>query len=269
MVFMVVATLLGIDSSSPIVSILPIMIVLWLISMNIFVSPAVSLVEMFAPKKSLPIVMAVLVFFNEIVYALEPLVVGLVQFFGDVLTFVVGGVLIISTGLFFYRQTKDEVKEKQEISASTVQSESKFMPIVYAGALIGLGKGFLVEYLPNLDHLEIISGEYLAFFMLGLSAFVAFLSRNYVVRLGAEKVLFKSLIIILISSFSLFLSNNEIFILIFSLILSASFGLASITGIPFAISKLSPKAVTFGIGVFIGVSEITPGLIEIFNSGGF
>ena len=86
MIFMVVASMISTAHLVDMRTILPIMIVLWLISMNIFISPANSMIEAFAPAKKLPIVMGFLFMVIELIYALEPLVVALVQFFGDTLT---------------------------------------------------------------------------------------------------------------------------------------------------------------------------------------
>ena len=56
MIFMVVATIIGAGPLSDIQAVLPIMIVLWLISMNLFISPATSMIEAFAPVQKLPVV---------------------------------------------------------------------------------------------------------------------------------------------------------------------------------------------------------------------
>ena len=81
MVFMVVATLIGTAHIMDVTNIVPFMIVIWLICMNLFISPANSMIEAFAPAQKLPIVMGVLFLVTELLYALEPVVVGLVQFF--------------------------------------------------------------------------------------------------------------------------------------------------------------------------------------------
>ena len=49
MVFMVVATIIGAGPLSAVKPMLPFMIVIWLISMNLFISPANSMIEAFAP----------------------------------------------------------------------------------------------------------------------------------------------------------------------------------------------------------------------------
>ena len=113
MVFMVVATMIGTAHLVDVSGIIPFMIVIWLISMNLFISPANSMIEAFAPAKQLPIVMGVLFLVTELLYALEPVVVALVTFFGDTLTFVVGGILIGGTGFIFHRVSRDEVLQRK------------------------------------------------------------------------------------------------------------------------------------------------------------
>ena len=102
MVFMVVATIIGAGPLSSVKPLLPFMIIIWLVAMNLIISPANSMIEAFAPAQKLPVVMGVLFLVTELIYALEPAVVGLVHFFGDTLTFVVGGILIAGTGFLFH-----------------------------------------------------------------------------------------------------------------------------------------------------------------------
>ena len=81
MVFMSIASIIG--PLAQIKEVLPYLIVMWLVAMNIFISPAISMIDSFAPSEKLPIVVGFLFLVTELVYALEPLVVELVQFFGD------------------------------------------------------------------------------------------------------------------------------------------------------------------------------------------
>jgi hypothetical protein len=107
MVFMCVAFTVGTASSINLTAALPFMIVIWLISMNIFHSPANSMLEMFASAKSLPSAMALMVLTTEPLYALEPLIVAFVDLIGPVSTFALGGVLLIVTG-YFFRKTNTQ-----------------------------------------------------------------------------------------------------------------------------------------------------------------
>jgi MFS family permease len=93
MVFMSVAFTLIMDPGETFKWILPILIVFWLASMSIFTSPAISTIDLFAPANKLPRAMAIITIVYGALYALEPVIVDLVDFLGAPLTFVVGGVI--------------------------------------------------------------------------------------------------------------------------------------------------------------------------------
>jgi len=269
MVFMGVATIISAGTISKITFLLPYMIVLWLIAMNIFTSPALSMIESFAPTKKLPLVVGFLFFITQLIYALEPLVVQLVQFFGDTLTFVVGGVLIASTGYVFQRVSSDEVITRRKTMLDQPSNQipmTDLLKIVAVGIVLGIGNGFLVEYVPfkvESAFSEVTGfGGYISFGFLGFAALVAYVTGGYVSRVGFKKVLIQSIIGILISASLLMLSNSFVLFIIAGLLLAFSFGLVNVSGLPYAISKLSVRHITFGIGAFIGASYVFEGILE-------
>ena len=82
MIFMAVAfTLLG-NPGEVFKWVLPILIVCWLIAMSIFTSPALSTLELFTPVDKLPRAMAVLTIVSNLLYAMEPVIVDLIDFLG-------------------------------------------------------------------------------------------------------------------------------------------------------------------------------------------
>lgn len=112
MVFMVVALTVFADPNGTLSALFPVLIVLWLISMNVFHSPAISTVEMFVPPTKLPQAMAVLAVAMDVTQALEPSIVDLIEFFGGPVTFAVGGILVFGTGWWFSRMVKRLPKEE-------------------------------------------------------------------------------------------------------------------------------------------------------------
>lgn len=271
MIFMVVATIIGAGALSQIRDFLPVMIVFWLVAMNLFISPANSMIEAFAPAQKLPVVMGVLFLTTELLYALEPLIVELVHFFGDTLTFVVGGVLIAGSGYIFHRVSSDEVMtRKKELQENYEKKESSlgYLVIIVAGLQLGLAKGLLVEFFP--EHLTKIFPEYsdiadyVTFGLLGFSAILAFAASKSVARLKPIKVLTYSFIVLLAGGLMLFVSGYFYLTIFSALIVAASFSLINITGLPFAISNLSTRHITYGVGIFIGASELFSGLLEYY-----
>jgi len=85
--------------------ILPGLIVVWLFSMALFTSPALSTIEVFVPIRKLPTAMALLTIVYGLLYAIEPVIVDLINFLGAPLTFVVGGVAVFLSGLLMRKNT--------------------------------------------------------------------------------------------------------------------------------------------------------------------
>ncbi|MEO9871702.1 MFS transporter [Ekhidna sp.] len=270
MVFMVVATLIGTSDVIDVSTIVPFMIVIWLICMNLFISPANSMIEAFAPAKQLPIVVGVLFLVTELLYALEPVVVALVLFFGDTLTFIVGGILISVTGFIFHKVSRDEVMQrKSELIANDrvkTQTPMSYLAIVVVGLFLGLGKAFLVEFLP--EHFATrFPGfteyeGYISFAILGICAVSGFLISKKVSKSNLRKVIVSSFIVLAVGVGTMIFSYDPYLTLIAALIIGAGFTMANISGLPFAIRNLSVRHVTYGVGIYIGASEVITGLFE-------
>lgn len=270
MVFMVVATLIGTSSIIDVSSIVPVMIVIWLICMNLFVSPANSMIEAFAPAKKLPIVMGVLFLVTELLYALEPVVVALVQFFGDTLTFVVGGVLIAGSGYIFHRVSRDEVLQRKSelLKVDRVKNQKgvAYLAILVVGLLLGVAKAFIVEFLPeHFANRFPTFGDYgsiISFSILGTCAIAGFLISKKVANSNLKSIIISSFFIILVGVGVLALSANPFLTIAAALIIGAGFTILNISGLPFAIQNLSVRHVTYGVGIYIGASEIVTGYFE-------
>lgn len=106
MVFMVVALTVFADPGGTLRLLFPLLIVLWLISMNIFHSPAISMVETFVPANKLPQVVALFAVIMEACQALEPSIIDLIDEIGGPLTFAIGGTLVFASGFWFNRTTR-------------------------------------------------------------------------------------------------------------------------------------------------------------------
>lgn len=273
MIFMVVASMISTAHLADMRTILPIMIVLWLISMNLFVSPANSMIEAFAPAQKLPIVMGFLFLVTELVYAIEPIVVALVLFFGDTLTFVVGGILISVSGYIFHRVSRDEVLQRktQLMVADRVtgkQSLISYASILMVGLFLGVGKAFLLEFLPH--HLANTFpefgayGGYVSFVILGLCAIGGFLISRTIAKRQLWKVITTSFVILVVGVFILLFAPSVEILIGGALVVAAGFTMLNISGLPFAIQNLSVRHVTYGVGIYIGASELLTGIFEYY-----
>lgn len=269
MIFMVVASLLGAASFETAKPILPVMIILWLIAMNLFISPANSMIEAFAPVKKLPVVVGFLFLITELLYSLEPVIVELVRFFGPTLTFVVGGILIAVSGFFFQKVSSDEVilrkQDMIEKPAKTV-STLAYLSIVIVGIELGIGKGFLVEYFPHVLDLRIAGAEeYSGLLALGLLAFAAILGFSVsgkIATMDLRQVIIPSFVMLLVGVMLIIVGSNLTLLLIGGVITAAAFSFLNISGLPYAFQHLSVKHITYGIGIYIGASELFTGFFE-------
>ena len=269
MIFMVVATIIGAGPLSNIQVALPIMIVFWLISMNLFISPANSMIEAFAPVQKLPVVMGFLFLTTELIYALEPLVVELVHFFGDTLTFVVGGVLISGTGFLFHRISSDEViARKKELLGlpSKTLSIAGFVTIIGIGLQLGLGKALLIEFFPENIESKFTDyanyANYITFGLLGFAAVLAFFAGFMIQNMKLERVLIIAFIIQFIGIIVIVVSDTFSITMAGAILTAGAFSFINVSGLPFALKYLSVKHITYGVGIYIGSSEVVSGILE-------
>ncbi len=257
MIFMVVASIIGAGPLGALSHILPLMVILWLISMNIFVSPAFSMIDAFAPVDRLPVVVGFLVFVTELVYALEPVVVQLVNFFGATMTFIVGGILIASSGLIFYRVSSKNVIQHRR--SESLQSDSKYLPIIVIALILGLAKAIIIEFLPERAFFGTWSGQQVSLAMLALSAVITFILSQSIKKYNYTKlILFATGLTVIGCILLLGISYAPSVVLI-----AIGLSLFNLVGLPFAITNLSARGLTAGVGIFIGVSEIFTGILEI------
>jgi len=194
--------------------------------------------------------------------------VALVRFFGDTLTFVVGGLLISVSGYFFHKISSDEVKLRRSDIQSSIKttSVSSYISILVVGLMLGIGKAILVEFYPSNIGVRFPElgdiGSYLSLGLLAFSAILAFLMSNKVVQIGLEKVIAYSFGVILLGFAFLFFANGLSMTIAGGLIVAIGFSMINISGLPFAIKHLSARHITYGVGVFIGASEVFAGFME-------
>jgi MFS family permease len=271
MIFMIVASILFQGPDSFLTPILPILVILWLIGMNIFHSPANSLIEMFASSKKLPVAMGIIVLVTELLYALEPIVVSLVEFFGATLTFVVGGVLISITGYIFHRVSRDEVlirKSEQMRSETKQDGKSNFWLVLGIGLIFGIGHAFIMNFLPEqfMNRFSTgISGNYYSFLILFLVAVLAIPISRQVAKRSLNDYIKWSIILLVVAVLSIVLIPGRIAFIIGSLLLVISFGILSVTSLPIVIKNLTVRNITFGVGFFYGIAEIADGIADMIQ----
>lgn len=271
MVFMCVAFTVGTASTINITSALPFMIVIWLISMNIFHSPANSMLEMFASAKSLPAAMALMVLTTELLYAVEPLIVNFVDLIGPVNTFALGGVLLIITGYIFRRTTRDIQLTRS--SDEVKKASSNFPMVLLAGITLGLAAALIKNFVPNKINILAasgasdisFSGPLVISFVLGIAAISAWPMSKLIDRIGTGSSLAYGLIGAFVSLALIAMVSQASIIMVLAFLGAPFFSLASVAAFPFALGNLSVRNLTLGTGVFFGSVELADGLMNILE----
>lgn len=92
-----------------------VLIILWLIAMNLFHSPALSMLELYVPVDRLPGVAAVFALLSGLAAALEPGLSDFIEGLGAPLTFAMGGVAVAAAGVWFLVTARDfEIPNRAE-----------------------------------------------------------------------------------------------------------------------------------------------------------
>jgi MFS family permease len=269
MIFMSVSFIVGSTSIINLTKALPVMIVLWLISMNIFHSPANSMLELFAPAKKLPAAMALMVLTTDLIYALEPIVVNLVDWMGPVITFAFGGVLIIATGYIFRRNTKHVSFERSADEAKA--TESNFMIVVGIGIAFGLVYAMINNYLPEWllsksdFELPVHTGGIFVSLVLLTAALAAWPISFQVEKIGMQRAVIIGILGTAASLALVYFIPMEYPALVCALLSGIFLSLASVAAFPYALQNLSVKSITVGSGLFFGSFELAEGIINIIE----
>jgi MFS family permease len=264
LIFFVVGMMITPSPLLPWAAILPLMMVLWLISMNVFYAPALAALERLVSKESLGIVVAVYALVADILYGLEPLIVDLVQFFGAAPTFFLGGVLVLGSGLFFQRNYGQAVLVNPPENKS-----SNFGLVLMMGLCLGVASGYIINRLPFVLPNEL----YVAGFTLGgelwvskifiLAALLAIPAARWAKQRNQLRIFGLSFFVALALLFLLGVVP-EFWAIPVSMILSACLASMSVTALPLAFGSINSARMAMGMGVFLCGLELPDSLMELF-----
>jgi len=265
MIFMAVAltVLLNPDPDSTIRFIIPVLVVLWLFSMAIFTSPAISTIELFVPQDKLPSAMAVLTIVYGLLYALEPVIITLITVLGPAPTFILGGVAVFGTGLLMKKNTKI-IPDKPK---PTELAKSDYSYALGLGFVFGLITTILFNLFPNWLSakgfgLYGLSGDAEIAIILGTVAVFSWpISRFVQGRSINLSVLLSILAIITVITGIYFIDTNEIVIGLMVLF-ALFYSMMSVSFLPLALSIVNDRNKVFGVGVFFAGFELPNGVLE-------
>lgn len=269
MVFMSVAFTLIMDPGEVFKWILPILIVLWLASMSIFTSPAISTIDLFAPANKLPRAMAIITIVYGTLYALEPVIVDLVDFLGAPLTFVVGGVITAGSGLLMKRNTG---KMLDGVVTDVKKEDKKRSDYTYAfivGIAFGLSTTILFNLFPNwlepkIGHVFDIGSSVIISVVLFLSAVFSLPISRIVEKRPIYISLLVSIVAIFAIIYAIYFVENSYLVMALLLLFAFFYSMVSVCGLPVALSVINDRNKVFGVGIFFSGFELPNGILEAY-----
>ncbi|MEX1238328.1 MAG: MFS transporter [Cyclobacteriaceae bacterium] len=270
MVFMAVAfTLLG-NPGEVFKWVLPGLIVLWLIAMSIFTSPALSTMELFTPVDKLPHAMAILTITANLIYSLEPVIVDIIDYLGAPITFMLGGVAVFLSGYALKRNSLGLFQRSGDREAPPSETKLLKSPhgfIFFLGLAVGTATAILFYLFPILleEKLGVVlnaDGKFIVVGILLLSALLSLPVSKIIRRYGMERIFWMSFTAIVLTTLAIYLLSSPILVLILVVAFSITFTALSVASLPFAISRSAFLEKVFCVGIFFSGVALPEGVWE-------
>lgn len=271
MIFMAVAFTLLSNPGEVLKWILPVLIILWLIAMSIFTSPALSTLELFTPLGNLPAAMAILTITGNLLYAIEPIIVDVIDYLGAPLTFVAGGLVVFTSGYALKKNSLELFSQQQHKAVEPVAREekkSRFGIIFLSGMVMGLASGMILEVFPTwlqpaLQDIASVDGKWWIAAMLAVSAVFSWPISEAVSTYGLEKSLWLSALVAFVSALGIAFGGVPFATLFFATLFALAFTALSVSALPLAIRNAGFQEKVFCVGVFFSGAAIPEGIIEM------
>jgi len=272
MVFMAVAfSLLG-NPGEYFRWILPVLIVMWLVAMSIFTSPALSTLELFTPVDKMPSAMAILTIVGNLLYALEPVVIDIIDYLGAPITFMLGGTVVFLSG---YALKKNSLslftsnKGEQSLSAKASENmRSRYAFVFVTGIIFGTASSLLLELFPAwlpqaLSQVLPYDGKWMIVGVLAFSAICSLPMSGLVNKYGLGRSFWLSAGVVLASVLGIVWSVNATLALLSALVFSVAFTSLSVSALPLAIQNANYREKVFCVGIFFSGVAVPEGVIEM------
>lgn len=272
MIFMAVAFTLFGNPGETFKWILPVLIVCWLVGMSIFTSPALSTVELFTPIDKLPKAMAILTIVANLIYALEPIVVDIIDYLGAPVTFIVGGAITLASGyamqknsLGLFKQNGD--KETIPASEKKTTSGADYAFIFFLGLILGAATLVLFQLFPldlpgRLASITTLGGKSILVALLFFSAVISWPISNMVNRYSFDQVFWLSAALVALSSVGVYLIPSPWLVVVLLIIFTVSFTSLSVSSLPLALARAGHKEKVFCVGIFFSGVALFEGIFE-------
>lgn len=275
MIFMAVAfTLLG-DPGEIFKWVLPVLIILWLIAMSIFTSPAISTIETFIPVEKLPRAMAVLTIVGNLLYALEPVIVDIIDYLGAPITFISGGVIVFLSGYALKRNSLslfNNSGNKAMASFKLDTQKSQYSYILFLGIVLGIATAVLFEIFPQVMHnkLSVLfpsgNSKIIAVGILIISAILSIPFSSMVNTYGLKKSFWVSAVATMLAISGVLFLTSPLAVLLMTAIFAIGFAALSVSSLPLAMGKANYYQKVLCVGIFFAGVELPDTIIEIIQA---
>ncbi|MCS7028345.1 MAG: MFS transporter [Bacteroidia bacterium] len=205
MVFMAVAAVMTQKTKEGFFhEIFPIAVTLWLITMAIFNSPAVSLLKSFAPNnEDLPKATAVMTLVGGIFAALHPFLFMITDILGLPITFALGGLLLMTASNVLRKLNRQVPLLTEEDKIQTPKLTLKLVIIFSIGVVNGFVFNFLLDIVPAISvktlNLAMYQDEYVKSAIVFVSAIVAWFAGDWIKKMGAIRMTIAGIITLFVT----------------------------------------------------------------------
>jgi MFS family permease len=273
MVFMAVAFTLFTNPGETFRWILPVLIIFWLIAMSIFTSPALSTMELFSPVDKLPLAMAILTIVANLIYAVEPVIVDIIDYIGAPLTFISGGAVVFVSGLALKKNSltlfaRQEEKKDETPAVAPAEEKSSYGFIFFMGVVLGTATTVLFNLFPDILEAKVgvlfngWQGKIILVNILVLSAVISWPVSNIVNKYGLEKSFWLSFALIMSSMLSIFVFESTVVVFAMMVVFTTAFTSLSVSSLPMAIQRASFHDKVFCVGIFFSGVALPDGILE-------
>lgn len=276
MIFMAVAFTLLAHPGETFKWILPVLIICWLIAMSIFTSPALSTLELFTPVEQLPRAMALLTIIGNLVYALEPVIVDIIDYAGAPATFMAGGAVVALSGLALKKNSlhlfKTQDGREEAVDADAGLGTARYGYILLLGIALGTATTVMFNLFPDVLQprigawLHASSGKVLLVYILVLSAIASLPASDVVTRLGMRKTFYGSLFLIIPVMVLIFVVQQPMVVLVLTVMFALLFSTLSVSSLPLAIRRAASDHKVFSVGIFFSGVALPDGIIEVLQA---
>lgn len=270
-IFVAVSFALRTDPASSLKWTLPVLVVLWLAAMATFHSPAISLVESFAPVHKFPQVAAILTMVFGLIYTVEPFLIQILDALGLTITFILGGVLVLLTAYTIKNiSVTPPTKEDKEIMDRVVVEGSRKTDLFLTGFFVGFFRTLILFAIPAVwVHHKFFNSmkdfftdpDYLQSAMLLFSAILAIPVSKLVERWTPEKSIVRGSIIAFILAIPCLIVRNQTFSFIMLIVLGAVYSLLAIASLPYVLHRAKVGQAGHSIGLYYGGTAASTALV--------